>query len=90
MNGPRGAKVQDLFTNAKVAARERDEWPLVTVEEAVVWIPGITLPPRSGRSAVSALRMGEDSHGMTLGNREQVASLREERPRGKERGRRRT
>ena len=87
MNGLRGAKVQDVFTDAKVPARERDEWPLVTVDEAVVWIPGITPPPRSGRSALQALRMGDDSSGMTLDNREQVASLKEERPRGTERGR---
>lgn len=90
MNGPRGAKVQDVFTNAKVPARERDEWPLITANEAVVWIPGITPPPRSGRSAVRALRMGGESSGMTLGNREQVASLKEVRPRGTKRGRPRT
>ena len=90
MNAPLGAKVQDVFTDAKVPARERDEWPLVTVDEAVVWIPGITPPPRSGRSALRALRMGDDSSKMTLGNREQVASLKEERPRGTERGRPRT
>ena len=60
MNGPRGAKVQDVFTDAKVAAGERDRWPLVTVGAKVVWIPGITPPPRSGRSALRALRMGED------------------------------
>jgi tRNA(Ile)-lysidine synthetase-like protein len=90
MNGSRGAKVQDVFTDAKVPARERDQWPLVTAGAAIVWIPGITPPPRSGRSALRALRMGEDSRGMTLGNREQVASLKEERPRGTERGRPRT
>ena len=90
MNGSRGAKVQDVFTDAKVPARERDQWPLVTVGPAIVWIPGITPPPRSGRSALRALRTGEDPRGMTPGNREQVASLREERPRGTERGRPRT
>ncbi|MGH2493052.1 MAG: tRNA lysidine(34) synthetase TilS [Candidatus Limnocylindria bacterium] len=90
MTGARGAKVQDVFTDAKVPARERDGWPLVTADEAVVWIPGITPPPRSGRSALRALRMGEDYTGMILGNREQVASLIEERPRGEERGRPRT
>ena len=90
MNGPRGAKVQDVFTDAKVPARERDEWPLVTADEAVVWIPGITPPPRSGGTALRAVRMGDDSSEMTLGNREQVASLKEERPRGTERGRPRT
>ncbi len=90
MNGPRGAKVQDVFTDAKVPARERDHWPLVTADGAVVWIPGITPPPRSGRSKLRTLRMGEDSPGLTLGNLEQVASLKEERPRGTERGRPRT
>ena len=90
MNGPRGAKVQDVFTDAKVPARDRDEWPLVTVDGAIVWIPGITPPPRSGRSALGALRVGDYPSEMTLGNREQVASLREERPRGTERGRPRT
>jgi tRNA(Ile)-lysidine synthase len=90
MNGPRGAKVQDVFTDAKVPARERDEWPLVSADEAVVWIPGITPPPRSGRTALRAVRMGDDSSEMTLDNREQVASLKEERPRGTERGRPRT
>ena len=90
LDGPRGAKVQDVFTDAKVPARERDDWPLVTADEAVVWIPGITPPPRSGRTALRAVRMGDDSSEMTLDNREQVASLKEERPRGTERGRPRT
>lgn len=97
MDGPRGAKVQDVFTDAKVPTRERDRWPLVTAGEAVVWIPGITPPPRTGRSALRALRIertpppnGEDFPEMTLGNREQVASLLEERPPGEERGRPRT
>ena len=90
MSGPRGAKIQDLFTDAKVPARERDKWPLVTADEAVLWIPGITPPPRSGRTALQARRLGEDSPRMTLGNREQVASLVEERPPGEERGRART
>jgi tRNA(Ile)-lysidine synthetase-like protein len=59
MNGPRRAKVQDVFTDAKVPARERDEWPLVTTDEGVVWIPGITAPPQSGRSALLARRVGK-------------------------------
>ncbi len=90
MIGPGRAKVQDVFTDAKVPARERDQWPLVLVDDMVRWIPGITPPPPSGRSALRALRMGEDSLGVTLGNREQVASLKEQRPRGTERGRPRT
>lgn len=90
MNGPRGAKVQDVFTNAKIPARERDAWPLVIVDETVVWIPSVTPPPQAGRSALRALRMGEDATGMIPGNRQQVASFREVRPPGEERGRPRT
>jgi tRNA(Ile)-lysidine synthase len=90
MNGPRGAKIQDIFTDAKVPARERDDWPLVTADDAVLWVPGITPPPRTGRTALQARRLGEDSLGMTLDNRKQVASLREVRPPGEERGRART
>ena len=90
MNGPKGAKVQDVFTDAKVPARERNAWPLVIADDVVVWIPGITPPPRSGRSAIRALRIREDSSEMTPDNRQQVASLREERPPGEERGRPRT
>ena len=90
MTGPRGAKIQDVFTDAKVPARERDHWPLVTTDDAVLWVPGITPPPQTGRTALQARRAGEDPLGMTLGNREQVASLREVRPPGEERGRPRT
>jgi tRNA(Ile)-lysidine synthetase-like protein len=54
MSGTRDTKVQDVFTDAKVPARERDDWPLVTVEEAVLWIPGITPPPRHGRTTLQA------------------------------------
>jgi tRNA(Ile)-lysidine synthase len=61
MSGPRGAKVQDVLTDAKVPARERDSWPLIAVNEAIVWIPGITPAPRSGRSPLRALRVGQDS-----------------------------
>jgi tRNA(Ile)-lysidine synthase len=60
MSGPRGQKVQDVLTDAKVPARERDAWPLVIADETVVWIPGITPPPRTGRSPLRALRTGED------------------------------
>ena len=61
MNGPRGAKIQDVFTDAKVPARERDDWPLVTAGDAVLWVPGITPPPQTGRTALQARRAGEDS-----------------------------
>ncbi len=61
LKGPHGPKVQDVLTDAKVPARERDAWPLVIADEAVVWIPGITPPPRSGGSPLRALRVGQDS-----------------------------
>jgi tRNA(Ile)-lysidine synthetase-like protein len=61
MNGPRGAKIQDVFTDAKVPARERDEWPLITANDAVVWIPGITPPPSSGRLPLRAVRSEDDT-----------------------------
>ena len=64
MSGPRGTKVQDVLTDAKVPASQRDSWPLIAVNEAIVWIPGITPPPRSGGSPLRAfrvLRVGQDS-----------------------------
>ncbi|HUG07047.1 MAG TPA: tRNA lysidine(34) synthetase TilS [Candidatus Limnocylindria bacterium] len=61
MDGPRGPKVQDVFTDAKIPARERDAWPLVVADAAVLWIPGVTRPPRTGGTVLRALRMGEDA-----------------------------
>ncbi|HEV8230469.1 MAG TPA: tRNA lysidine(34) synthetase TilS, partial [Candidatus Limnocylindria bacterium] len=90
MDGPRAAKVQDVFVDAKVPARLRDRWPLVTVQERIVWIPGITPPPASGPMMLRVVRMGEIDAGMTRGDGEQVASLSEGRSRSAERGKRRT
>ena len=41
----RRKKVQDLFVDAKVPVRERDEWPLVVSGEEVVSVPGIADAP---------------------------------------------
>jgi len=41
---PGGRKLQDLFTDAKVPLRLRGGWPVVTVEDAVWWVPGIGRP----------------------------------------------
>ena len=41
----RRKKVQDLFVDAKVPVRERDEWPLVVAEGDVVAVPGIAEAP---------------------------------------------
>jgi tRNA(Ile)-lysidine synthase len=41
----RSKKVQDLFVDAKVPRRERDEWPLVVAGDDVVAIPGVAEAP---------------------------------------------
>jgi tRNA(Ile)-lysidine synthase len=41
----RRKKVQDLFVDAKIPRRDRDEWPLVVCEEEVVAVPGIAEAP---------------------------------------------
>jgi tRNA(Ile)-lysidine synthase len=41
----RRKKVQDLFVDAKVPARQRDEWPLVVSGDEVVSVPGIADAP---------------------------------------------
>jgi len=41
----RRKKVQDLFVDAKVPVRERDEWPLVASGDEVVSVPGIADAP---------------------------------------------
>ncbi|HEX9437150.1 MAG TPA: tRNA lysidine(34) synthetase TilS [Candidatus Limnocylindria bacterium] len=60
MAGPRGRKVQDVFTDAKVPARQRDMWPLVTTGEDVLWIPHLTPAPREGRVALEVRRIVEE------------------------------
>ena len=41
----RSKKVQDVFVDAKVPARERDEWPLVVAGDEVVCVPGVAEAP---------------------------------------------
>lgn len=41
----RNKKVQDLFVDAKVPRRARDEWPLVVSEGGVIAVPGIAEAP---------------------------------------------
>ena len=85
-------KLQDLFVDAKVPSRERDTWPLVTLDDAVIWVPGVTTPPQSGRVAIAAepvglgAATGEYALGSSLPIR-QVASKSIPRPRGGNRGR---
>ena len=85
-------KLQDIFVNAKVPARARDTWPLVTLDDVVIWVPGVTTPPQSGRIAIAAARVPD---GPTAGEHPgasylpigQVASRAVLRPRGGNRGR---
>jgi tRNA(Ile)-lysidine synthase len=39
-------KVQDFFINVKLPQRARANWPLVCVEEEVVWVPGFRIAHR--------------------------------------------
>jgi tRNA(Ile)-lysidine synthetase-like protein len=41
----RTKKIQDVFVDAKVPRRERDEWPLVVSGDEVVAVPGIVAAP---------------------------------------------
>ncbi len=85
-------KLQDVFVDAKVPTRLRDIWPIVTLDEVVIWVPGLTPPPRTGRIALGAGPVGEaptageDGPGSSLPER-QVASMSEARPQGEKRGR---
>ncbi len=85
-------KVQDVFVDAKVPAAQRDTWPLVTLDDGVLWIPGISTPPRSGRVAIWAGPVGDDptrGAGSTVNSTRsgQVASMTEARRPGGKRGR---
>jgi tRNA(Ile)-lysidine synthase len=37
----RSKKLQDVFVDAKVPRAERDDWPVVAIDEKVVAVPGI-------------------------------------------------
>jgi tRNA(Ile)-lysidine synthase len=86
-------KLQDVFVDAKVPSRSRDAWPVLTLDDVVVWVPGLTPPPRTGTILVAAgpvgttPTVGEAAFTSSSQNR-QVASMSDDRPRGKKRGRR--
>ena len=86
-------KLQDVFVDVKVPARLRDGWPLVTLDGTVLWVPGVTPAPRTGRIALAAGPVGDDRAERAELLRpsaadRQVASLSEARPKGGKRGRR--
>ena len=43
--GPRGRKLQDVFTDAKVPLELRPRWPVISTADGVWWIPGLTRAP---------------------------------------------
>ncbi|HUQ42773.1 MAG TPA: tRNA lysidine(34) synthetase TilS, partial [Candidatus Limnocylindrales bacterium] len=80
-------KLQDVFVDEKVPLRLRDTWPLVVAGEEVIWAPGLTPGPRSGRIGIEAGPVGEDAPpGQHLGasflSERRVASKSVRRPRG--------
>ncbi len=88
----RNRKLQDLFVDAKVPARLRATWPVVALDDVVLWVPGLSPAPATGPVAISAEPVGD---GPTAGEDfpvksaryGQVASKSEARPRGGKRGR---
>ena len=50
-------KLQDVFTDAKIPASQRSNWPVIACEEGIWWVPGVTAPPKGAggtRLAVAA------------------------------------
>ena len=85
-------KLQDLFVDAKIPARARDTWPLVTLNDAVIWVPGVTPAPQTGSVAIAAEPAADgptngDSPRASYLPVRQVASRAVLRPRGGKRGR---
>lgn len=88
----RSRKLQDLFVDAKVPARLRDTWPVVALDDVVLWVPGLSPAPTSGRIAISAERVGDgptagEDFSVRSARYGQVASKSEARRRGGKRGR---
>jgi tRNA(Ile)-lysidine synthase len=55
----RTKKIQDVFVDAKIPRRERDEWPLVVSGDEVVAVPGIVTAP-GWEDAVRAWKDSEE------------------------------
>jgi tRNA(Ile)-lysidine synthase len=85
-------KLQDVFVDRKVPSRLRDTWPVITLNDEVVWVPGLTPAPRGGRTRIAAGPVGDDpTEGQDLlgsfAPKRQVASKSEARQKGEKRGR---
>ena len=81
-----GGKLQDLFTDAKIPAPARAKWPVLATDDAVWWVPGLTLPPASGRGTRLAVAAPKQTGNVLWTTRvRQVASNKDavaERPYG--------
>jgi len=80
-------KLQDVFVNAKIPVRQRDAWPLVTLNgEEILWVPGVTPAPRSGSVSIAAGPTPTPTQGTSVLRKSsengQVASKSVHRPRG--------
>jgi tRNA(Ile)-lysidine synthase len=90
---PGRGKLQDIFVDAKVPARLRDSWPIFALDEAVLWVPGLTPAPRTGRIRIGADPVADpsvpaDAPPEKYLPERQVASKSEARRQGGKRGRR--
>ncbi len=86
----RRRKLQDLFVNAKVPARLRDTWPIVALDDAVLWVPGLS-PAPAGPIAIRVEQVGDgptagEDLSVRFARYGQVASKTEARRRGGKRG----
>jgi tRNA(Ile)-lysidine synthase len=53
--GPRGRKLQDVFTDAKVPLARRPRWPVISTAEGVWWVPGLTKAPPDSEGTLLAV-----------------------------------
>ena len=79
-------KLQDIFVDAKVPARLRDVWPIVSAGDDIIWIPGLTTGPNTGQMTLDAGPAGDDLKGK-YATKGRVASFSVGRQRGGKVGR---
>jgi tRNA(Ile)-lysidine synthase len=76
--GPRGRKLQDVFTDAKVPLALRRRWPVISTAEGVWWVPGLSeAPPDSDGTPLAVTAPGHFGNVRWSGRVRQVASKRE-------------
>jgi tRNA(Ile)-lysidine synthase len=83
-------KLQDVFVDAKVPARLRDTWPVFTLNEKVVWVPGLTPALHTGKVNLAAGPTPTEGEGVLIKSSydRRVASRSETRHSGGKEGRR--